>query len=154
MSRSCLPNFEAAIISCPRCWSASTHPAATVAAGLNARTAPVGEHRRRAPAQRTAEKHGEDGAVAQPLACLRCAARSGAPAPAGGWVSCRTRRRFDFALFPRAVPAASSGASRPSSVVATDTGGWGCAPRGGRPQPYSCAPCARPTASPPPGTAT
>ena len=104
MSRSCLPNFEAAIISCPRCWSASTHPAATVAAGLNARTAPVGEHRRRAPAQRTAEKHGEDGAVAQPLACCDVRrVREPLHLPVGGSVAGPDADRL------RALPAGDAG---------------------------------------------
>ena len=69
--------------------------------------------RRRAPPPRTGAadsreaRRGWRGRATAGL--LRCAARSGAPAPAGGWVSCRTRRRFDFALFPRAVPTAGSG---------------------------------------------
>ena len=117
MSRSCLPNFEAAIISCPRCWSASTHPAATVAAGLNARTAPVGEHRRRAPAQRTAEKHGEDGAVAQPLACCDVRrVREPLHLPVGGSVAgpdADSTSRSSRARSRRPVPAPA--ARRPSS---------------------------------------
>src|ERR1022692_4376076 len=52
----------------------------------SARTAPIGERRHRGRAQRTAEQHGEDGAVAQALVVVMSGAFT-ATAPAAGWAS-------------------------------------------------------------------
>jgi hypothetical protein len=64
----------------------------------------ISERRHRRPAQRTAEQHGEDGAVAQPLGGrdVRCVQER---LPRVSQFPVRTS--MDFALFTRAMPAAN-----------------------------------------------
>jgi len=70
----------------------------------SARRAPVGERRHRGPAQRTAEQHGQDGAVAQPW-LVGMSGTFGNAGTAGGVSRSPDLTPIDVALVTRATPA-------------------------------------------------